>query len=130
MSSLLILQARIAPRRFNSVSGIYCCSLLRATAINHCVTPPSRVFTFYLDSQAKASPLQSLKCVTHTGYHPNTLSVRHMSSQNEKKQSFWQSISQLDRVRQTLRDYGVVATIFHLSMSLCALAGMYTLVDK
>ena len=56
-----------------------------------------------------------------------------MSTQQEeekKQQSFWQSITQLDRVKQVLRDYGVVAMLFHTSMSLCVLGGMYTLVDQ
>ena len=59
--------------------------------------------------------------------------MRQMSTQQEgekKQQSFLQSITQLDRVKQILRDYGVVAVVFHTSMSLCVLGGMYTLVDK
>ena len=129
MSSILIFQARIIPRRFNSGSGIYCCSLLCATTIGRCTTPTSRVFASCL-SQVKVSSIQSLKYVAPTELQANTLNVRHMSSEKEKKPSLWQSISQLDRVKQTLRDYGVVASVFHISMSLCVLAGMYTLVDK
>lgn len=130
MFPILIVHARVIPRRFSPSSGIYCCSLLRATSINRCITPTTRVLTLCVDSQVKASSLEWLRCVTPTGLQANALSKRYMSSQQEKKQSFWQSISQLDRVKQTLRDYGVVATVFHISMSLCVLAGMYALVDK
>ena len=130
MSSILIARARIFPRIFDSGGvGIYC-SLLRANTINRYVTPTSRLLTLCLDSQIKASSLQSLKYVTPTGSQASALSRRYMSSQKENKQSFWQSISQLDRVKQILRDYGVVAMVFHISMSLCVLGGMYTLVDK
>ena len=129
MSSILIFQARIISRRLNSGSAIYCCGLLRGAAIGRCTTPTSRVFTSCLYSPVKVSSIQTPKYVTPTGVD-NTLNVRYMSSQKEKRPSFWQSISQLDRVKQTLRDYGVVASIFHISMSLCVLAGMYTLVDK
>ena len=130
MSPLLLIQARIIPRRINLTSGIYCCGLVRATIFGHCTTPTSGVLNSCRHSQVKASCKQSLKCVTPTGSLANTLNVRYMSSQNEKKQSFWQSITQLDRVKQTLRDYGVVASVFHISMSLCVLGGMYMLVDK
>lgn len=130
MSSILITHVRIFPRRFSYPSGVYYCNFVRATSINRFFTPTSRVSTLCLDSQVKASTLQSLKYVTPTGLQSNTLNRRYMSSQKETKQSFWQSISQLDRVKQTLRDYGVVAVVFHISMSLCVLAGMYTLVDK
>lgn len=129
MCPMLIAYARIVPKRFYS-SGIYCCSFIRATTINRCITLTSRGLTSCIDSRTKASPLQYLKYITPTGLQTNTLCVRYMSSQAEKKQSFWQSITQLERVKQTLRDYGVVATVFHISMSLCVLGGMYALVDK
>lgn len=128
---MLIIHARIVPRRINCSSGLYCCgSLLRAATISRYTTPTTRVLTLCFNSQVKASSLQSLQYVTLTGLQPHTLTKRYMSSQQEKKQSFWQSISQLDRVKQVLRDYGVVATVFHISMSLCVLGGMYALVDK
>ena len=130
MSSMLIVHARIVPRRLNYTNGVYCCtSLLRATTISRCMPRTTQILTLCFDSQVKASPLQSVKSVTYTRVQPDSL--RYMSSQPEKKkQSFWQSISQLERVKQTLRDYGVVATVFHISMSLCVLGGMYMLVDK
>jgi len=129
MAFTLITHARIVPRRFD-LSGIYCCSYLRATTIHRCVTPNSRVLTLSFYSQARASSSRPLKCVTPIASQPHTFRIRYMSSQKEKKQSFWQSISRLDRVKQVLRDYGGVAVLFHTSMSLCALGGMYALVDK
>ena len=130
MSSILVIQARIIPRRINLTSGIYRCSLVRTTTLGRWTTPTSVVLNSCRHSQVKASCMQSLKCVMPTGSQASTLNVRYMSSQNEKRPSLWQSITQLDRVKQILRDYGVVASVFHISMSLCVLGGMYMLVDK
>ena len=124
---MLIVHARIVTRRCSFTNGIYYC-LRSATTISRCTPPATQNLTLYFDSQVKASPLQSVKSVICTRLQP--VSLRYMSSQPEKKQSFWQSISRLERVKQTLRDYGAVATVFHISMSLCVLGGMYMLVDK
>ena len=135
MLRLLCANARVFPTRISSY-GFCSSSGLNNAILYHSIPSTSRVFplSYYVVGHQTSSrslkiaapTIQQLTCVNFPG-------MRQMSTQQEgekKQQSFWQTITQLDRVKQVLRDYGVVAVLFHTSMSLCALGGMYTLVDQ
>jgi len=135
MLRLLCANARVVATRISS-RGLYSSSVLNNVTLYHSVPSTSRVFPSSCCMVGYQTSSRSLKIATPTIQQlacVNSPGMRQMSTQQEeekKQQSFWQSITQLDRVKQVLRDYGVVAMLFHTSMSLCVLGGMYTLVDQ
>jgi len=134
MLRLLCINARVVPTRISS-RGLCSSSVLNNVTLNHSVPPNSRLFPsscYVVGHQTSSISLRIAKPTIQQLICVNSPRKRQMSTQQEgekKKQSLWQSISQIDRVKKVLRDYGVVAVLFHTSMSLCALGGMYTLVD-
>ena len=135
MLRLLCVNAKVIPTTISS-RGLYCSSVLSNGTLNHCVTTTSRISPSFRCVVGHQTLSRSLKIATPTIQqltYANSPGIRSMNTQQEgekKQQSFWQSITQIERVKQVLRDYGVVAVLFHTSMSLCVLGGMYTLVDQ
>ncbi|XP_065915355.1 protein FAM210B, mitochondrial-like [Dysidea avara] len=134
MLRLVCVNAKVIPTTISS-RGLYYSSVLSNGTLNHCVTTTSRVSPSIRCVVGHQTLSRSLKIATPTIQqltYANSPGIRSMNTQQEgekKQQSFWQSITQIERVKQVLRDYGVVAVLFHTSMSLCVLGGMYTLVD-